>query len=379
MGLTPPDIPVPFIEERAPELYRLIQNIEKQGNYKVVVKDASLGCQLPVVCVLLIDRDTQRYMVNFGAHPCFPVALERCLTEMFQFYETGKTETRRKKMAPFVEPVPEILNGICNWVSLLKDDVGFIPYSFFAGAPSWAFEGWADQQEYSNASGLQQQIRTLLELSGDIYIRSNSYFPFFAYRVYIPGISTTKLPFDEKQLESYRLSSRLSEMLINREPLSSADREQLRTLIFSPDTFAGALVFHNMDEETRYTLYAALLMDSGETSRAIRILKMLESKSCRCALRAIELQSGGMTQADIRKMLDLFYSPEDCAFALCWLGPNVFDLLAELRIGHPGPSEDEGSLESTENSVDILHQHLKKHMLEHSLDQFELDRVIYPV
>lgn len=376
-GLTPPNVPFSFIEARAPELLTVIQKIEKLGNYEVTVKDASLGCGLPVLCVLLVDREHQKYMVNFGAHPCFPIALERCLTEMFQFYEAGKTGTRRKKMAPLVMPIPEILNGIGNWVSLLKDDVGYVPFSFFVGAPSWSFADWPKHPDYTNALGLRQQLGTLQMMSDDIYIRSNSYFSFFAYRVYIPGISTTKLPFDEKQLESYQLSGHLTEMLNQDEELSSTERKRLRELVFSPNTFAGALVLHNMEEELRYALYAALIKDSGEGDYAVDILKMMDSKRCRCAIRAIELSADGMPKKDIQELLRLFYSPEDCAFGLAWLETSTFDHLTDLYIRHPRRTQKAVPPNAKNDSVNLLHQRLKKYMREHPIDQLEIDNVLY--
>ena len=115
-GLTPPDVPLSFIQDHAPDLLPIIAELESSGQFRVVVKDASLGLGLPVLCVLLVDQENQRYMVNFGAHPSFPVALERCFTEMFQFYEGGNTQMRRKKMTSTLLPAERILNGISNWV-----------------------------------------------------------------------------------------------------------------------------------------------------------------------------------------------------------------------------------------------------------------------
>ena len=377
--LTPPTVPREFIEKRAPELLNIIQNIENKESFKVVVKDASLGCGLPVICVLLVDYKRQRYMVNFGAHLNFPLALERCLTEMFQFYETDDSEIRRKKMVHWSATCDEVLNGIANWVSLLKDDVGYIPDSFFAGKPSWEFVEWPVLHNYTNASGLKKQLETLLKLSGDIYIRNNSYFSFYAYKVYIPGISTVKLPFDEKQLNSYRICSSMSELLDNKKTRSSKELELLSSSVFSPNILATGLAFHNLDEDARYILYAALLKDLGEIKKACSILKMFDRKIYQCAAHAMELICSGKAKRDVQEMICLFYGKEESDFAIRWLESNSFDQLVGMYLRvHKKDSEKKSVLRDALSPLDALHIRLKQHMASHPIMQISTDDVIYP-
>lgn len=376
-GLTPPEVPRAFIRDNAPELLSIIAGIEHSGQFRVFVKDASLGMGLPVLCVLLVDKENQRYMVNFGAHPCFQIALERCLTEMFQLYEGGNAQMRRKQMTPILLPDEKILNGISNWVSLLKDDVGYIPISFFSGECSWTFDGWSFVPDYTNAIGLQRQLETLGHLSDDIYIRNNSYFPFHVYRVYIPGISTTKLPFDKKQLDSYINSNRLNDYLSKGAALSVSELTILRDFIFDPDTFAGSLVLHNLDEERRYTLYAALLKDLGEPMRTLSILNMFESKHSKCAAFALQLKNHGYTDDVICQLIDIFYEEADGEYGKCWLSEQVFPRLAGLllpnrRKGGWGKNSEHDKL------LNALHCRLKKHMQNTPITQSNTDFVIYP-
>lgn len=377
-GLTPPDVPRSYIQDHAPELLSIIAEIEKSGQFRVFVKDASLGIGLPVLCVLLVDQKNQRYMVNFGAHPCFPIALERCLTEMFQFYESGGAQTRRKRMTTIFPPEEKILHGISNWVSLLKDDVGYLPISFFAGECSWSFLGWDDTPDYTNAKGLQRQLNTLGCLSDDIYIRNNSYFPFCAYRVYIPGVSTTKLPFDEKQLDSFLVSRRLNDYLSKGETLSTLDLTVLRDFVFDPDTFAGSLALHNLDEEHRYILYASLLKDLGDPMRALSILGMFESKHSKCAVLALRLRNQGCTDAVIHRIIDMFYGEADGKFGKCWLLEPTFPHLAKSLFLFGHRAEGSSGDVDHDKAVNTLHRHLKKHMQKTPLSQRDTDLVIYP-
>jgi YcaO-like protein with predicted kinase domain len=50
----------------------------------VLVKDASLGGEFPVMCVTLMNPRTGGVFASFGAHPSLEVALERSLTELLQ-------------------------------------------------------------------------------------------------------------------------------------------------------------------------------------------------------------------------------------------------------------------------------------------------------
>ena len=63
---------------RYPRIVEGIKGLEAQG-FPVLVKDASLGGQFPVMCVTLMNPRTGGVFASFGAHPSFEVALERSL------------------------------------------------------------------------------------------------------------------------------------------------------------------------------------------------------------------------------------------------------------------------------------------------------------
>ncbi|HET8668835.1 MAG TPA: OsmC domain/YcaO domain-containing protein, partial [Terriglobales bacterium] len=77
-----PDVP-PDVLAKYPAILAGIQALEEQG-FPVLVKDASLGGQFPVMCVTLMNPRTGGVFASFGAHPSFEVALERSLTELLQ-------------------------------------------------------------------------------------------------------------------------------------------------------------------------------------------------------------------------------------------------------------------------------------------------------
>ncbi|MBP7490100.1 MAG: OsmC domain/YcaO domain-containing protein, partial [Azospira sp.] len=77
-----PDVPEEVLA-KYPGIVAGIRGLEEQG-FPVLVKDASLGGQFPVMCVTLMNPRTGGVFASFGAHPSMEVALERSLTELLQ-------------------------------------------------------------------------------------------------------------------------------------------------------------------------------------------------------------------------------------------------------------------------------------------------------
>jgi YcaO-like protein with predicted kinase domain len=74
-GLCLPDVPADVIA-RHPNIAAGINELRKAG-FGILVKDASLGGQFPVMNVTLLNPRDQGCYVSFCAHPRFDVALER--------------------------------------------------------------------------------------------------------------------------------------------------------------------------------------------------------------------------------------------------------------------------------------------------------------
>lgn len=74
---------IPHAAVRDPSNRLMIEHLEAQG-LRVLLRDASLGGQLPVVAVVFFDPQGARFHTMLGSHPLFEVALRRCLNEEFQ-------------------------------------------------------------------------------------------------------------------------------------------------------------------------------------------------------------------------------------------------------------------------------------------------------
>lgn len=373
--LTPPKIPMDYVERTCPELFNIISDIERTGQYRIVVKDASLGKKLPVVSVLMVDRINQRYLVNFGSHPIFEIALERCFTEMFQLFTLGTYEMKRKGMTKWNEVTDESIDSVKNWVSLLRDDSGIISDNFFAGKSSWEFEIWEHYPNYSNKLGMNEQLKKLLAISEDIYVRDLSFLGFPVYRIYIPKISTTHLAFNESQLNSFQEATGIVE---NCNKISSFDSDTLnhmKTDVFSSNMFASSLLFRNMSEAMTNSLLAAIEFDLGNFSKAKEILKEQDDRFCSCALRELELADNKVLPEKRDELLHLFFGRDELHYAICWRSNNVFlDLIRKYVVDYQMNIGGNTAKDST--AVDELHMKVKEYMLKHVPSQIALRKVL---
>ena len=71
-------------ENLNPILQNLINTIEQKENVKIKIYDLSYTYNIPVCCLLIEDQARHIFHINFGAHPVIDIAIERCLTEIYQ-------------------------------------------------------------------------------------------------------------------------------------------------------------------------------------------------------------------------------------------------------------------------------------------------------
>lgn len=367
--LTPPTINKEYLNNKCPELMETIRDIEKKQNVSITVKDASMGKGFPVVCVVIINKINQTYLANFGSHPRFEIALERCLTEMLQAYEVGESTAARKDMSVWTDVDDNVISSTRNWVSLLRDDVGYIPDTFFAGEPSWDFVEWNRYDQYSNMLGMKEQIARLGEISQEIYVRNNSYFDFHSYKVYIPGVSTTALPFSERHLHCYELNETINNLIRKECVFSDEIKYDLLNNYFHPDMFMGTLSYASMGDYMWYSLYASLLLYFGKENEAISILNSQNNRICASGVRVLELKKKHYSEDKIRELLEVFYAPEDVEYAECWIGDNTFECLIDRYVKGCYDVRAQGIINEGQEAVNNLHINLKKYMAQNMVSQ----------
>lgn len=179
-----PDVPQDVLA-KYPGIVAGIQGLEEQG-FPVLVKDASLGGEFPVMCVTLMNPRTGGVFASFGAHPSFEVALERSLTELLQ----GRSfEGLNDLPQPTFDSLA--LTEPNNFVEHFIDSSGVVSWRFFSARADFEFVEWDFSGEGADSN--EQEAATLfgiLENMGkEVYVATYDDLGANACRILVPGYS----------------------------------------------------------------------------------------------------------------------------------------------------------------------------------------------
>lgn len=264
--LTLPDVPQEVLA-KYPSILAGIQGLEEQG-FPVLVKDASLGGQYPVMCVTLMNRRTGGVFASFGAHPSFEVALERSLTELLQ----GRSFEGLNDL-----PCPTFSSNAVtepnNFVEHFIDSSGVVSWRFFSAKSDYDFVEWdfTNQGQNSNADEADALFGILENMGKEVYMAIYQHLGATACRILVPGYSEIYLVEDlvwdntnkallyrEDILNLHRLGDEQLEALVERlEECELDDYTEIKTLIgieFDDNTEWGQLTLL----ELKLLIYLAL-------------------------------------------------------------------------------------------------------------------------
>ncbi|BCB09006.1 hypothetical protein HHSLTHF2_28960 [Vreelandella venusta] len=257
-----PDVPQDVLA-KYPSIVEGINALEAQG-FPVLVKDASMGGQFPVMCVTLMNPRTGGVFASFGAHPSFEVALERSLTELLQ----GRSFEGLNDL-----PLPtfnsQTVSEPNNFVEHFIDSVGVVSWRFFSAKPDFEFSEW----DFSGSN--EEEAATLFdifeELGAEVYMAVHEDLGAPVCRILVPGYSevypiedliwdnTNKaLDYREDILNLHRLDdAQLTELVERLEESQMDDHADIITLIgieFDENTVWGQLTIL----ELKLLVYLAL-------------------------------------------------------------------------------------------------------------------------
>ena len=179
-----PDVPDQVLS-KYPGIVAGIKGLEEQG-FPVLVKDASLGGQYPVMCVTLMNPRTGGVFASFGAHPRFEVALERSLTELLQGRSfEGLNDLPRPTFNSKAVTEPN------NFVEHFIDSSGIVSWRFFSAKSDFEFVEWdfSGAGEHSNADEAAGLFRILEEMGKEAYMAVYDQLGATACRILVPGYS----------------------------------------------------------------------------------------------------------------------------------------------------------------------------------------------
>uniref|UniRef100_UPI003561852D YcaO-like family protein n=1 Tax=Marinobacter sp. TaxID=50741 RepID=UPI003561852D len=175
-----PDVPNEVLA-KYPAIVEGIKALEEQG-FPVLVKDASLGGQFPVMNVTLMNPKTGGVFASFGAHPNFEVALERSLTELLQGRSfEGLNDLPEPTFNTMAVTEPN------NYVEHFIDSSGVVSWRFFSAKPDYEFSEW----DFSGTN--EEEAATLFSILKDM--GKESYMAVFEHlgapvcRILVPGYS----------------------------------------------------------------------------------------------------------------------------------------------------------------------------------------------
>ncbi|MGF6667981.1 OsmC domain/YcaO domain-containing protein [Pseudomonas monsensis] len=179
-----PDVPQEVLE-KYPSILAGIKCLEEQG-FPVLVKDASLGGEFPVMCVTLMNPRTGGVFASFGAHPSLEVALERSLTELLQGRSfEGLNDLPQPTFSGQAVTEPN------NFVEHFIDSSGVVSWRFFSAKPDFEFVEWdfSGDGENSNAEEAATLFGILEDMGKEVYMAVYEHIGAKACRILVPDYS----------------------------------------------------------------------------------------------------------------------------------------------------------------------------------------------
>ncbi len=213
-----PDVPQSVLD-KYPHIVAGIQGLEEQG-FPVLVKDASLGGQFPVMCVTLMNPRTGGVFASFGAHPCFEVALERSLTELLQGRSfEGLNDVPQPTFNSHAVTEPN------NFVEHFIDSTGVVSWRFFSARSDYEFCEW----DFSGTSEEENAclMGILEEMGKEVYVAIFDDLGAIACRMLVPDYSEV-YPVEDLIWDNTNKSLAFREDILN---IHSLDEDALGDLV----------------------------------------------------------------------------------------------------------------------------------------------------
>ena len=205
-----PDVPQNVLD-KYPHIVEGINALEAQG-FPILVKDASLGGQFPVMCVTLMNPRNGGVFASFGAHPSFEVALERSLTELLQ----GRSfENLNDVPAPTFNS--QAVTEPNNFVEHFIDSTGVVSWRFFSAKSNLEFVEWdfsgTNQEEANTLFGI------LEDLGKEVYVATHEDLGAPVCRILVPGYSEV-YPLEDLVWDNTNMALDYREDILNLHALS---------------------------------------------------------------------------------------------------------------------------------------------------------------
>ncbi len=195
--LTPPTIPHEYFIDFP--VFESIKRLETNG-LSITIKDLSLGKGLPVIGVLVVDKNKNTYNVKIGSDPWPVTALERCLTELHQSSD-GIRLIEKKGFGYYLDKeflgIDKQQAKYVNMRKIFTNSTGQWPDSIFSEDFSYEFKELNFNHAISDHEDLEYLCSIIEKLDKKLYIRDTSYLGFNSYYIVIPGLSQGKISHED--------------------------------------------------------------------------------------------------------------------------------------------------------------------------------------
>ena len=224
-GLCLPDVPEDVIA-RYPTIAAGIAGLRAAG-FGILVKDASLGGNYPVMCVTMLNPHDQGVFASFGAHPRFEIALERALTELLQ----GRALEALDGFPPPGFDLEEVASAP-NIEIHFVDSSGIVHWNFFNETPDYDFVDWNfNDLETGKTADDYAWLAERIQADGhDIYVADFDHLGVYACRILVPGKSEI-YPIDELEWENNSCGAAVRPAILNLAELDDDQSGQLLDLL----------------------------------------------------------------------------------------------------------------------------------------------------
>ena len=234
-GICLPDVPEAVIN-RYPRIAAGIKGLRDAG-YGILVKDASLGGQYPVMCVTLLHPQDQGCFASFGAHPRFEVALERALTELLQGRALGENGAGLTGFAAPGFDMEEIADSQ-NLEIHFVDSSGVISWDFLRNTPDYAFVDWNFGGSTLTSSATEEDyhwcVNNIHASGHDMYIADFTHLGVYACRIFVPGMSEI-YPVEELEWANNTVGNQVRPYCLRLQDLSKKESAELLNVLLDLD------------------------------------------------------------------------------------------------------------------------------------------------
>lgn len=250
-GITLPDIPDEVLK-RYPDIVEAIDKFRASG-FELLIKDASLGGQFPVVNVTLLNPSDGSCFASFGSHPRFEVALERTLTELLQGRDLDQLDGFSSPSFDHQHVAsPE------NLETHFIDSSGEMAWRFFSDMPDVEYHDWdrhdSTRDEYVHCCDVIHQAGC------EIYISDFEHLGLYSCRVLVPGMSEIYSP-DDLIWDNSNSGVPSRQLILNIQNATPDDWSELMT----------HLTDEGYDDQQPVAALLGLLPDAGSSWDQLRI------------------------------------------------------------------------------------------------------------